>query len=390
MLGADGQRRYLMLFTTPVEARGIAGFIGNYAEITVDDGAIEVTDFGRRSELDAAAAANRAACTGCSQEVLDRFGPFGLALGPDGIAASSVWTEVTRPANFPYTGEIAQSLYPQSGGRPIDGVISIDPYVIQALMKYTGPITIDELGVTLTADNAADFILRQQYVLAGDEGNDDRIDGLETLGRAAIDGLLAGAMPEPSELANDMGPLVEEHRLLFWTDDPDEQAFLDEVGLLGAMPPLVDDTGFSVFVSNGGASKIDVFLDRTTTTEIVTAPDGSRQLVADVTLTNNAPASGLPRYMIGNVFDLPLGTSRLVVTFYGPQSLQAFSTDATADGEVEFNRSTEAGWTAYIASVDLPPGGSVSYHLEFDLPLAPAPGEPAIAEWIQPLAMRER
>ena len=229
ILGADGLRRYLLLFTTPSEARGLAGFIGNYVEITIDDGDFAVTDFGRRSDLDAYVRDNGATCTACSQEQLDRYGPAGLASQPDGSAGPEVWTGITFPANFPDVGVAAQNLYPQSGGRPIDGVLSLDPYVVQALLNYVGPIEVPDLGVTVEPGNAADFILRRQYVLAGDTGT--RIDGLETLGQAAIQGLLAGALPVPSELAADMGQLVEEHRLLFWTDDPAEQKFLDRIGM---------------------------------------------------------------------------------------------------------------------------------------------------------------
>ena len=39
MLGGDGPRTYLVLFTTPAEARGLGGFAGNYAELTIDHGA---------------------------------------------------------------------------------------------------------------------------------------------------------------------------------------------------------------------------------------------------------------------------------------------------------------------------------------------------------------
>ena len=33
MLGADGPRTYLLLFTTPSESRGLGGFVGSYAEL---------------------------------------------------------------------------------------------------------------------------------------------------------------------------------------------------------------------------------------------------------------------------------------------------------------------------------------------------------------------
>ncbi len=308
MLGADGQRRYLLMFTTPAEARGLAGFMGNYAEITVDDGAIEVTKFGRRSELDRYVREHGASCDTCSKELLDRYGLFGLSAGPDGGASDTVWTAITLPGNFPYVGESAQSLYPQSGGQPIDGVISVDPYVIQALMKYTGPIEVPELGVTVKPKDAAQFILQDQYVLAGDDANADRIDGLETLGETAIRGLLAGDLPEPSELARDLGPLVDEHRLLMWTDDPDEQAFLDTAGMLGAMPPLVDETRILALrrqrrrQQDRRVPRPDGRVDDRQPTTM-----GARSLVADVTSPTTRPASGLPRYVIGNALGLPPG-----------------------------------------------------------------------------------
>ena len=53
------------------------------------------------------------------------------------------------------------SLYPDSGGRVIDGVIAMDPYVVAELMRFTGPIEVPELDVTVAAEDAAEFILRR-------------------------------------------------------------------------------------------------------------------------------------------------------------------------------------------------------------------------------------
>ncbi len=47
LLGDDESRTYFIGFTTPAEARGGGGFMGNWAEVTVTDGQIEMTDFGR-------------------------------------------------------------------------------------------------------------------------------------------------------------------------------------------------------------------------------------------------------------------------------------------------------------------------------------------------------
>ena len=389
ILGADEPRRYLVLFTTPVEARGVAGFMGNYAVIAADDGAIDVTDFGRRSDLEQYVIENGAACDGCPQEFLNRYGRFGITGGDEfGGFGDRGWTSITLPAHFPYVGEASQVLFPQSGGRAIDGVIAMDPYVIQALMRYTGPVEVPELGLTVAPANAAEFILRDQYAGLGIDdfsGNDDRVDALETIGNEVIRRLLAGSLPVPSEIARDLGPLVSEQRLLFWTDNPDEQLLFDRIGMLGAMPKLGDDGGFGLTVSNAGHSKIDLYLHRSVDVTVETADDGRRTLVADVTLTNNAPAAGLPRYVIGNDYGFPSGTSILWINFFGPSGL----TSSTRNGEsVEFAQSSEAGWTAYEQEETLGPGDTVTFRLEFALRSGSAGADAAPVVWAQPLADR--
>ena len=180
LLGADGQRRYLILFTTPAEARGLGGFIGNYAEVAVLDGQVELERFGRASELNRRSAEAMASCADCPPEYLEHWGRFGASNGPGGTVGPSVWSNLAVAAHFPDVAESAQILYPQATGSPVDGVIVMDPYVVEALMRYTGPIEVPELGVTVRPGNAAKFIMRDQYLITQDRP--ERADVLDTLG----------------------------------------------------------------------------------------------------------------------------------------------------------------------------------------------------------------
>jgi hypothetical protein len=388
LLGGEGERRYLVLFTSPAEARGLGGFSGNYAEITATDGRIELAEFGRTSELNRRSREAMAMCDGCPEEYLAQWGRFGADNGPGGAVGQAVWSNLTVAAHFPHVAATAQVLYPQAVGRSIDGVIVVDPFVVEAFMQYTGPIEVPELGRTVRPDNAARFILRDQYLITQDR--EERVDALETLGVATIEALLSEQLPRPARIARDFGPLVDERRLLMWTDDADEQALLDATGLLGALPTLGPDGGFSVSVTNAGESKIDVFLERSVEVGWVSDGDESR-LVADVEFTNTAPADGLPSYVIGNSFDLPQGSSRLYVTFYGPPGLEMI----TRNGEpLEVSTATEAGWSAYGIYDVLGSGETAQYHLEF-ADLQPAESGRVNAErsenltqWSQPLAQR--
>jgi hypothetical protein len=266
----------------------------------------------------------------------------------------------------------------------------MDPYVVEALMEYTGPIDVPELDVTVEPADAAEFILRDQYTLAltDQDGldNANRVEALDSMAEQVITRLVTGRIPPVTQVVGALAPLVEERRLLFWTTNPDERALLEEAGLLGDLPDLSQSGGFSVSVNNASASKIDVFLERDVDVSVETDDDGSRRLVADVTLRNAAPSSGLPRYLIGNSIGQPDGTSRLFVTFYGPPELVS----ATLDGEpIAVEPSREAGWAAFGHVVTLSSGETAQYHLAFDLPPAGGDGEADVpTRFEQPLASR--
>lgn len=380
LLGGDGERRYLLLFTTPGESRGATGFFGNWAEMTVTDGLIEIVEFGRTGQLNVALRANGSSCDGCSAEFLTYYGQYGFTTGDDGSVGNVAWSNITIPAHFPYAAEAVASIYPGSGGRVIDGVIAMDPYTIAELMAITGPIEVAELDVIVSSAEAAEFLLVDQYALADEQSV--RVEALETLAAEAITRLLTSSLPDPPEIARDFGPLVEEGRLLMWTTEPVERAFLNEIGMLGALPALDPvDGGFGFTVINGSANKIDSFLEREVEIEEVFDEQGSRALLATVTLTNTAPTDGFPSYIIGNAVGLPVGTSRLIVTLFGPAGAEAL----VVDGEsVPVATGTEAGWFGYRTTVEIGSGRSVELSITLPLP-GDDVGEFEPVVWTQPL-----
>jgi hypothetical protein len=320
MLGGDGPAKYLLLFTTPAEARGVGGFIGNYAELTITDGKLELTDFGRPLDFELEAVEAGARLDGPAG-FLARYGEFGFNTDGNGLLGDVSFRNVTMTPHFPWVGDVVRQVYAQVTGTEVDGVVLLDPYVVAALLKYSGPITLSEYDVELTHENAAEYLLQDQYLL-GEGDREGRVGALEEAAQLATDALLTGSLPEPTELARDLGPLAADRRLLAWTADPEQQDLLRAVGLLGEIPPLNGGDGWSVAITNGSASKIDVFLERSASYSSST--DGETGITTGslrVELTNTAPASGLPRYVIGNEVDLPLGTSRLYVSAYSALGL---------------------------------------------------------------------
>ena len=228
---------------------------------------------------------------------MESWGRYGFDNGPGGTTGDVPWSNITISPQFPSTGQVMAELYPQSGGRAIDGVFALDPFAVAGLLGFTGPISVDGVDGMLNKNNVVDFLLVEQY----ETENDDRIDLLEEVSKETISLLLTGALPGPVVVADTLGPLVDEGRIVGWAADADEQQYFADLGLTGSMPTLDGGDGLAVVFNNAGANKLDVYLEREVDYDAtVDTATGATTATATVTLTNSAPSSGLPDGVIGN------------------------------------------------------------------------------------------
>lgn len=347
LLGGDGPRSYLVLFTTPVEARGRTGFPGNWAEVTFTDGRFEMTHFGRLRELDAPVGGPPLTITGPADYV-NRYGRFGVD-----------WRNITMSPDFPSIAQVAAELYPQATGRQVDGVMSVDPVALAAFLNFTGPIRVSGAPVALDARNAALFLLRDQYLELSD--NPARINVLEELAKATFDRLTAIDLPSPRSLGTTLGPVVEQGHLQVMTFGAHEESFLDRLGITGRLPAVVGDF-LAVTSTNAAGSKIDVFARRTLGYDVRwDRATGRIDATVTITISNDAPASGLPDYVIGNGLArtpeeaLPKGWNKSFITLYTPWD----HTTVTLDGEPSgLERYDELGRHALGTFIDIGPGAT--------------------------------
>lgn len=357
ILGSEGERVYFVMFTTPAEARGQGGFMGNYAEVTIDDGGIELTAFGRHNELSNGGPRPRI-LEDAPADWLDRYAEAGFRMGPEGLVAGDAWTAITVSPNFPSTGQVVSELYAKSGGREIDGVFSLDVFALEQLIGLVGPVDAPNTPEPLTGTNAADFLLMGQYEFEPGS-NDQRVDALETVAEETIDRLLSTNPPDPIALGRAMAPMVGERRLLGWLANTDEQRVLSEVNMDGGLLDDLDGRdGFAVIVNNVGSNKLDTYLGRSMVYE--TTSDGDR---LSVTITNEAPIDELPPYAVGTTVGLPTGWSRLAVTINTNRPVS----NAELEGEpVDLTLATEGGLLAYTLFIEIEPGSSHEVTLDFE------------------------
>ncbi len=139
---------------------------------------------------------------------------------------------------------------------------------------------------------------------------------------------------------------------------------LDAVGLTGAVPDPAGRDLLGVVSRNANPSKIDQFLERSTSAVVRWNPrTGEVGSTVTVTLENTAPTSGLRPTVIGNALGLPTGTNAGDLALLTGLTLLR----TTIDGTPLPSRSEWDGRRWYHqARVVIPPGGTVKVRFELE------------------------
>lgn len=377
ILGGDGVRHYFVAFTTPAETRGLGGFIGAYAELEANDGRITMTRSGQIGDLDTVLKKGSPTIT-AAPTYMARYGRFDPA---------SHFQDLTYSPDLPTVAKVIGEMYPQAGGSPIDGVLVLDPQALDALLKITGPVTVPGLPQPLTAANADDVLLRRQYEDFTPATQGTRRDLLQAALEPTFSKLTGGSLPEPQQMAELLSPEVRQGHLLFWSNHPSEQPFLETSGLAGAFPqPGPSSDLLAVTVSNGANNKIDAYLHESIADQVHYDPrTGHVSAQVTITFKNSAPPSGLPPYVLGSYAGsgLPPGTNLLWMSLYSPLTADS----ASADGQViGFSPATEElGTNAYSTFLTIGPQSTKTVVVNLDGTVNPGP-QYRMTLRLQPLA----
>lgn len=359
-LGRDGPRRYLLALQTPAESRAAGGIVGAFGVLEADGGRLALTRTGNADDLNAGGDPAARSVQG-ADEFMSRYGRF-LPL--------QNWQNLSMSPDWPTVAYVAQQLFPQSGGQPLDGVIGLDPFALSAILAATGPIDVPPWPVPISADNARSVLLHEQYLFFP---NPERREFVADV-TAAVFARLTGEGVSLRTLSSSLADAARRRNLQAWTADPDTQELIDDVGAAGGFPYPQESTDFfSVVNQNSSGNKIDWFLQRTTSYDLTFDPVLARvEGRIKIDLRNNAPAAGLPDYVIGSAG--PRGTrtapgeNRTWLSVYSPLELNG----ALLDGQpLSMEAEDELGFRVYSAFVTIPPQSSVSVELDVSGPVDP-------------------
>ena len=355
MLGASGPKRYFLGFQNEAESRGTGGLPGAFAIIEANHGKLAFTAMESDTTL-----------MGVAANV--NFGPAYNHLY-DGADPTSEYRNSNLSPNFPYAAQIWASMWHTYSGQKLDGVIAVDPPALGYFLAVPGPATLPD-KTQISAANAVALSQSTSYAMFGDSAaaNDQRKAYLLQVASAASKKIL-DARADPTALLQAAGQAAGERRLLVWSADPAVQGELAQTSVGGVMPGTTAPyVGLSIV--NGGGGKLDYYLDRSLTWSR-TGCGPTRATTARITLTNNAPASGLPAIVTGRVdahtYPVKVGDDRLEVSYFATQGARLQS--VTLAGHPATGRiGTENGHPVYTVDVELPRGTSRTIVLHLSEP----------------------
>ena len=349
LLGGDRPTRYLVLFTSPVEARNRLGFPGAYAVVRFEDGRLSFENIGPMGDLIPPG--------GSFDERLLTIPARARPFQAYGVAR--IWQSVTLPSTGPAVADLAVQMGAQVGLGALDGVVLADPAVLAEIVDLVGGVTVPGLDLQLTRANTVAFITRDQYLQYPELGQQtDRKDALALVAGSIGERLTRISLPKLRTLSDRFGPLVDGTHLVVAVPDasrPSAAALLADLGLDGGFPPAGQTDVLYVGQRNNVGNKIDLFLKRRLEYDVKVAEDGTLEADLTIDLVNGAPSGGLPQYLIGSALKPPppLGTNRTTLLIYSRHQLESL----TLDG-VPLTPSTlvDGGLLVYQVGLDLAPG----------------------------------
>ncbi|GAA3750848.1 hypothetical protein GCM10022240_00130 [Microbacterium kribbense] len=351
LLGADGIRHTLVIVQNNAEVRTAGGISGTFVDLVTNQG--EITLGGVASDAQFPAAGEPVATVPTSTSAL-----YG------GVVGTHVQNS-TMPADFAVTARLASAWWRTHAKADPDVVAAIDPHVLAALLRVTGPVTIE--GVALTADNAVHELLVNSYLQLAVENQDPFFSAVAT----AVFQRLTDGSADPLALVNALRQPLAEGRISLWSSHGDEQKVLGS-GVLGGPSVrhrLAGNDAYAVYFNDATGAKMDPFLQTTITSGTRQCrPDGRRDVVIRVSVSSSAPkdaATSLPGPVTGwGLNGTPAGDIRTIVTVAAPAGtfLGGVSVDGRATNTPDV---VDAGFPTSAATVLLEPGQKKTVQFRF-------------------------
>lgn len=345
VLGANGNRTYLIVAQNSAELRSSGGFPGSMGTLEIRDGEIILNDFSKVYDV---LTDTNPSSVSITDEEYALFGaasmdcPRDAGIDPDFTRVASIWAASYEERNVAH----------------LDGVISITPNVVQDILAIVGPVTLSD-GTELTGSNATKVLQSDIYWKYLAEGADP--DGT---GGAVTDALFAQAAHETFnklfsnlnadtliKFASCMAKDMEDRTVMFWLTDEGEQAILASLDCSGALndDPMRPELG--VFFSLWVGSKMGWYVDiDNQVLESKKNADGSYTYKMQTTFTDTVSSEEIAsggEYIIGDIYDYEYGILYPCLYIYAPAG--GSISNLESNSSVAFEEARHDGLQAFKA-----------------------------------------
>jgi hypothetical protein len=317
MLGEQQPRTYLLLIQNPAELRSTGGLPGSLALLHADNGKVTMGWQGSATDVN-----------GFTSPVVK------LPRDTEQQYGSTPATDL-RDANFtpdfPEAAQIMKAMVERKLDVKLDGVVSVDPLALAALMHGTGPVPVSH-GVVLNGANVVSALLNQTYQVL--DTQDEQNAFFETVARKVFDSVMSGAGDQQQAIRG-LATAGGEHRVLVWSAHEDEQAAIEGTAVSGA---LVGKSGshpqVGMYLNDSTAGKMDYYLQyRSTAAAVDCRRGGAQDIRATLALTSTMPADfhSLSPWILGTGEFAAQGTIAFNLRIYAPYGGEI--TAMTVDGQ---------------------------------------------------------
>jgi hypothetical protein len=304
MLGQVAPRNYLLIIQNPAELRSTGGLPGSLAILHTDKGRLTMGWQGSATEVNPFS-------TPVVKLPRDTEQQYGTTMSTD-------MRDVNFTPDFTQAAQIASAMVAAKQHVKIDGVVSVDPLALAAMMQGTGPIGVAS-GITLSPANVVSVLLNQTYQLLGDPTAQD--DFFKSVARKIFETVMGGQGSQ--ELAiKGLAAGVDEHRVQLWSSRAEEEAKLTGTAISGE---LTQDTGkvahVGMYLNDSTAGKMDYYLQyRSAVSAVDCRNDDSQDLHASIAFASTMPKdfSKLSVWITGDGTYAPKGTIAFNLRLYAP------------------------------------------------------------------------
>lgn len=307
-LGAEGPQRYFFGAQNPAELRGTGGLIGAFSILELDGGRFRFSPF---DPIHSLAQPSLRSIPPPNDDYAANYNQFRR----DG----HFWTSINVMPDFPSVARAILTSYEAATGDGLDGVILADPFALVPLLRATGPVRLQRYGVEIDAGNVVDFTTNEAYSLFSDPARRKRVLG--DAAQAAFTRFVA----QPSADFEDLNELIEAasagHIRIFSEVPPMQEALRGTPAGGMLFPAGAEGNLLSVVVNSAAGSKVDFYQERDIRYSVELNDNGSATAVLNLTLSNHAPKSGLPAYVIGPARPTGEGISPILRTLKAGESV---------------------------------------------------------------------